>query len=152
MTVCGSVVAICLSAISVDVANAFDVPTSQVTWCAIVFTATYIPMSFVTIWLFKNLNSATVLRLGGTCTLVGAWIRSLATPGAFWPVILGNVVLSLGGPILLSTVIPICNRWFGDKERSIAAALLGMPTPLGAIVGLVQAPIFFIGIDNMTSI
>lgn len=151
MTICGAVVAICLSPISTDVANAFNVDVSQVTWCAIIFTATYIPMSFVTIQLFKTLNAALVMRIGATFVLLGGWTRSFAKPDVFWPVILGNLILSLSGPILLSTVIPTCNKWFGDGERSVAAAILGMPTPLGAIIGLMQAPIFFVGIDSMTT-
>jgi sugar phosphate permease len=94
---------------------------------------------------------STVLRIGAIIICVGAWIRNITTlTSTFWPVIVGTTILSCPGPIILSAVTPVCNKWFGDKERSTATAILGLPSPLGAVVGLVMGGVFFLGVSFST--
>lgn len=119
--------------------------------CAIVFTATYIPMSFLTAWMYTHMRISTVLRAGAITICVGSWIRNICTlTSTFWPVIVGTTILSCPGPIILSAVTPVCNKWFGDKERSTATAILGLPSPLGGICGLVMGGVFFLGVSYTT--
>lgn len=82
---------------------------------------------------------------------LGGWIRQFCNANAFWPCILGNGVMALANPIFLSAITPLCNKWFGDKERSLAAALLGLATPIGGILGLVAGPVYFKGVDEDTT-
>jgi len=113
-TICGAAVGICLSSISTSVAQGFHVSINTVNACAIIVTAVYIPMSFIAIKLYTVFRPSNVLRLGSLFVLVGGWTRAAVGPGNFWPAIVGNGIMSASGPILLSTVTPICNRWFGN--------------------------------------
>jgi hypothetical protein len=45
------------------------------------------------------------------------------------------MIASLSGPVFNSGQNIICNKWFGDKERGIATALINISIPLGSIVG-----------------
>jgi len=108
-------------------------------------------MSFVTTWMYTNMRISTVLRIGVVIICVGGWIRNICTlTHSFWPVIVGTTILSIPGPIILSAVSPICNKWFSDKERSTATGILALPSPLGAIVGLVLGGVFFLHVSYDT--
>lgn len=55
--------------------------------------------------------------------------------------------MALANPIFYSSVTHLCNKWFGDTERSIAAALLGLAMPAGGIVGLIMGPLYLKGVE-----
>lgn len=58
--------------------------------CSTIFSATYIPMTFMTMYLYSRLPSPYVIRIGCCFFLSGCWIRSLSdSNGEFWPILLG---------------------------------------------------------------
>jgi hypothetical protein len=79
--------------------------------CGIIFTATYVPMSFVSFWMYKEMKTDTVLRWGCAIMLVGGWIRMCANVEnhSFWPVLLGQVIISLAQPIFYNVMAQFCN-------------------------------------------
>jgi len=140
-----------MTAQSEYIASAYGINDVYVNMCVIIFTITYIPMSFVTAWMYTNMRLSTVLRIGTIIICIGSWFRNICTlTHTFWPVLVGTTILSCPCPIILSAVIPICNKWFGDKERSTATGILALPSPLGAIVGLVMGGLFFLHVSYDT--
>ena len=57
-----SALSLCLSPVTGKLAEAYLVPVVEVNMCGIIFTATYVPMTFVSMWMFKTFNTSTVLR------------------------------------------------------------------------------------------
>lgn len=57
-----SALSLCLSPVTGNLAEAYLVPVVEVNMCGIIFTATYVPMTFVSMWMFKTFNTSTVLR------------------------------------------------------------------------------------------
>ena len=53
-------------------------------------------------------------------------------------------------PIYYSSVNPIANAWFSQKERTMATAILGLAVPIGAALGLLLPLIFMAGENELT--
>lgn len=79
--------------------------------CGIIFTATFVPMTFASIWMYKEMKSDTVLKWGCVLMLVGGWIRmsSNAENHSFWPILLGQILISLAQPIFYNVMTQFCN-------------------------------------------
>ena len=71
----GGAITIFFIPVAVLVANAYGVNVMLVNMCSISYMATYIPISFLVIWMFKNMNSAIVFRIGIAMALCGTWLR-----------------------------------------------------------------------------
>jgi len=84
-----SALSLCLSPASSYIALAYNVPVVEVNMCGIIFTATYIPMTFASIWMYKEMATHTVLRISCMLMLVGGWCRIVDDKNIFWPVLLG---------------------------------------------------------------
>ena len=94
-----SALSLALAPASSDLARAYNVSILQVNMCGIIFTATFIPMTFISMWMYKVMGTHTVLRIASVMMLVGGWGRMYAIQGEFWPVLAGQVVVSLAQPI-----------------------------------------------------
>ena len=104
------------SAAASDIADGYKVSTVDVTMCSIVFSITYIPMTFVAIWMFREFTPTTNFRVTIFVLLVGAWMRTFA--GMNFSIILaGYTIISCTFPFFLSSVTLICNSWLGPSEK-----------------------------------
>jgi NADH:ubiquinone oxidoreductase subunit 2 (subunit N) len=84
-----SAASLCFSPVSNELAKAYNVPQIEVNMCGIIFTATFVPLTFVTMWLYKHWKNQNVLKLGMLLLTAGAWFRFIAIGRGFWPVLLG---------------------------------------------------------------
>ena len=118
--------------------------------CGIIFTATFVPMTFVCIWMYKELKTDTVLRWACVIMLLGGWIRMWADVEnhSFWPVLLGQILISLAQPIVYNVMTQFCNQWFPDNERSLVTSLCGLSIPGGNLVAFLLAGLVFKGINK----
>lgn len=71
-----SAVSLSFSPISEMLADTYGVPILEVNSCAIVFTATQIPMNFVAMWMYTKMPSHWVLRIACALFIIGAWTRT----------------------------------------------------------------------------
>ena len=109
-----------LTPVCQPLAVAFKVQTIVVTMSSIVFSITYIPMTFVAIKIFKEMKLSTVFRIACVIAIAGSWIRVLAEENKnFYWVLAGYTLISLAYPILLSAITLVCNRWLCDSERTV---------------------------------
>lgn len=84
-----SALSLCLAPASSALAVAYEVSILQVNMCGIIFTATFIPMTFISMWMYKAMGTHTVLRIASVLVLIGGWGRMFALNGEFWPILLG---------------------------------------------------------------
>jgi hypothetical protein len=92
----------------------------MVTMTSIVFSITYIPMTFIAIWMFKHWKPSMVFRVGCANLLFGAWIRAVSLEtDKFGMILIGYTIISLSYPIFLAAVTMVCNSWLGDNERTM---------------------------------
>ena len=72
--------------------------------CGIAFTATFVPMTFAAMWMYKALKTDTVLRIACVIMLIGGWMRMFAADGQFWPVLVGQIIVSLAQPVVYNVM------------------------------------------------
>jgi hypothetical protein len=72
-----SAASLCLSPVSMNLAFAYGVPQIMVNMCGISFTATFVPMTFASMWLYKNFKNHNVIRFGCFLLVAGSWVRFL---------------------------------------------------------------------------
>lgn len=86
-----SAVSLCLSPATGKIAVAYQVPVVEVNMCGIIFTATFVPFTFVSIWMYKVMTTDLVLRISCVMMFVGGWCRMWADVDnhEFWPVLVG---------------------------------------------------------------
>ncbi len=99
-----SALSLCLAPASPFLATAFNVSILEVNMCGISFTATFVPMTFVSMWMYKAIRTDNVLRIACVAMLFGGWIRMFAAKGAFWPVLLGQIIISLAQPVVFNVM------------------------------------------------
>ena len=58
-----SALSLYLSPATGPIAVAYNVPVVMVNMCGIIFTATFVPMTFASIFMYKNMRTDTVLRI-----------------------------------------------------------------------------------------
>jgi len=117
---------------------------------SIVFSITYIPMTFVAIKLFKEMRLSTVFRIATVIAVAGAWIRVLAEQNKnFYWILAGYTLISLAYPILLSAVTLICNRWLCDAERTVLTQICGLSIPIGTVLSFVISGFVFADPDTL---
>lgn len=66
-------------------------PIVEVNMCGIIFTATFVPMTFASMWMYKAMPTHHVLIISCIMQLVGGWMRMWADVEnhSFWPVLAG---------------------------------------------------------------
>lgn len=84
-----SALSLCLSPVTGNLAVAYNVSVLEVNMCGIIFTATYVPFTFVSMWLYRMMDTHNVIRIACLTTLVGGWVRILCPLYGFWVVLLG---------------------------------------------------------------
>lgn len=113
-------ISVSLSPAASNIAEAYQVNTLAVTFCAISFTLFYIPMTFVAIYMFDYMPPRFVFRIATLLALTGGWIRLFsAASGSFTWILIGWLLISLAYPIVLTSLTLMCNIWLGDKERTL---------------------------------
>jgi hypothetical protein len=139
-----------LTPVCQPLAVAFGVQTIVVTMSSIVFSITYIPMTFIAIKMFKEMKLSLVFRMAAVIAVSGAWIRVLSekSKNFFW-ILVGYTVISLAYPILLSAVTLVCNRWLADSERTVITQLCGLAIPIGTIVSFALSGVIYSDPDTL---
>jgi hypothetical protein len=91
-----SALSLALSPASAELALAYDVNPIMINMAGIVFTATFVPMTFAGMWMYKAWRTQTVLRIASIMMIVGGGVRMYTiVNGKFWPVLVGQTIISL---------------------------------------------------------
>ena len=85
-----SCMALCMSPQAELLIDAYCITSLTVDMCSTIFSATYIPMTFMAMYLYSKLPPQYVIRIGCVLFVTGAWFRSLSKfTGTFWPILVG---------------------------------------------------------------
>ena len=82
-------------------------------------------MHAVSIYCYNNYPYSTVLIVGATIQIIGAWVRSFAiVNGEFWPILAGTSIQALSTTIFWQCQNLLINKWMPVSEYGRASALI----------------------------
>ena len=85
------------------------------------------PSDFLAVYLFGRFRTDTVLRVASCISFFGAMLRfASVSHQSFWPVVLGTFIMASVSSIFLNSQIIIANKWFSDRERAMAMAVINV--------------------------
>ena len=117
--------------------------------CGISFTATYIPATLFSVYLYSKIKFHNVARIACFIFFTGAWIRSYSVSNQkFWPILAGEVWISLSCPLFFNMMTQFCGDWFPDNERTFVTALCGLTIPLGNLLAFIMSGLMFKNMDT----
>jgi hypothetical protein len=152
VTIVTSACSVSLTPVAQPLSIAFNVQPIAVTMTSIIFHITYIPMTFVSIKLFKDVRPSIVFRIACVNLILGGWLRILAQrKDNFTLILVGFAIMSLSYPVFLSAVTLLCNKWMGDKERTFMIQICGLTIPIGTVVSFALSGLIFSDSSNLLS-
>jgi len=77
-TVTISMIQTSLTPVAANLAIAYSIQNLEVTFTSIVFSITYIPMTFVAITMFRDMKPSLVFRIACINAIFGGWIRCVS--------------------------------------------------------------------------
>jgi len=63
-------------------------------------------------------------------------------------VLLGTILVACSAPFIINCQVVVANKWFSDKERALATALLTVSMPLGTALAFLLTGHFFRDIEG----
>ena len=136
--------------VAIQVAQAYDLSsTVTINMCNMSFALLSPPSDFLAVYLFGKYPTDTVLRVASLISLTGAMFRFLSFGNEqFWPILVGTFMMASAASIFLNSQMIIANKWFSDKERALAMAILNVSAPIGAIASFTLTGMVFSSIGN----
>jgi len=123
-----------MSAITPIISEIYGVGGITTSMLVLPFIILFIPCIFPANYLIDHHGISIPVYWASATLLVGAWIRLLVNTN-FNFVIVGQVIMALGQPFMLSAPAKLAALWFGDNERAIATTLGSLAAPIGAVTG-----------------
>ena len=120
---------------------------------SISFMIVYIFVSIPASWLIDTYGFRVAVGLGAALTGVFALTRGLFA-GSYTAVLISQIGIAIGQPLILNAITTVAARWFGVDERATASGLGSLAVYTGIIVGLVLTPILMdrAGVAGMLAI
>lgn len=127
--------------VSIQVTQAYSLSsTLMVNMCPMAFALLSPPSDFLAVYLFSNYRTDHVLRVASLISFIGAMVRMVAiNTGEFLPILIGTLMMASVSSIFLNSQIIIANKWFNDKERALAMAVLNVLGPVGQVASFALA-------------
>ena len=95
-----SALALCFSPASGYIAPAYNVSLLEVAGCGMSYTATYIPATLASVYLYSKMRPHSVTKIACLIMFTGAWIRLYCVfNNKFWPILGGEILISLACPL-----------------------------------------------------
>lgn len=120
-----------------DVAAQYGVSVGTVGWLSLVFPLLFLPLALPSGALVDRLNLRSSLRLIVGVLLIGVVLRALL-PG-FAGLLIGQTVIALVQPMVMSAMAPLARVWFTPQQRLTATSVgtLALFVGLGAAFVLI---------------
>lgn len=100
---CVSALGLCFSPVSEALAAGYHVDILQVNMCDLIYSITFIPMTFISIWLFRTIPADWVLRIANLIMFAGCWMRIISFfDDQWWSILYGGTLLSCSMPLYVS--------------------------------------------------
>jgi MFS family permease len=109
---------------------------------SMVFMAVYIVVFLPAAWLIDTWGFRRTVSLGAALTAVFGLTRGLFAD-SFALVMVSQVGIALGQPLVLGAITKLAGRWFLKEERATAAGLGTLSMYLGILASLFATPLLF---------
>jgi cyanate permease len=107
---------------------------------SIVFMVVYIVVVIPSAWLIDTWGFRRSVTLGAVLTAVFGITRGLFAD-SFTLVLVSQIGIALGQPLILGAITKLAGRWFPADERATASGLGTLSIYLGVLAGLIVTPI-----------
>lgn len=129
------------SIISNLVQEYYGVDALTVSWTAVVYMVTYVPLIFPAAWLLERWGLRFVVILGALGTCAGSWVKVLSVEqDRFSVVLVGQTIVAVSQIFILSIPPRLAAVWFSAKEVSRACAVGVFGNQLGIALGFLIPP------------
>jgi len=127
----------------------FGVSTTWVNFLAVVWSVMYGPGTILGIYWFQKYALRSTLLLCASATVIGSLLRYLAvllrdywgSTACYSLVLLGQVLIGIGQPIVVNLATGMASIWFPLEERDRAATIGAVFNPLGNAFGSILPPL-----------
>ena len=72
---------------------------------------------------------------GGIIKVLGTVIPGIPPTTQFWITFCGQLLNSLGHPVVITMSTKVSQTWFGQRERPLTTTCLGLAPTLGGLLG-----------------
>jgi len=141
----GYMMAISFGPVASQAAEYYGVTGSMIDLFPIIGMTINMPGMFIAVYCIDRFGIKVGLRWGSTCLMIGAALRCLSTfplyeekiarNTKFWLTFLGQSIIALGHPFLITMSTKISQVWFAEKERIVSTAAMAGAPALGAAIG-----------------
>lgn len=131
--------------ISANAAQWLSVSQDAINWLSIGFFFAFTAISPVVLWTLNKGGPSLSIRIASVLVLIGNWIRykgAIIQQGAFAVTMVGQILIGLAQPFVLSAPARYANLWFSDTGRVTAIAVASLANPLGGALGQLISPIW----------
>lgn len=125
--------------ITSDAVQYYGVSELSIGLLSLSFMLVYIIVSIPASWLIDSYGIRVAVGLGAVLTGAFGLLRGLVASN-YTLVLLAQIGIAIGQPLILNAVTTVAARWFAPQERATATGLGSLAIYLGIIVGLVLTP------------
>jgi MFS family permease len=125
--------------ITTDATQYYGVSELSIGLLSLSFMLVYIIVSIPASWLIDSYGLRVGVGLGAILTGAFGLLRGLV-PANYTLVLLAQIGIAIGQPLILNAVTTVAARWFPPQERATAAGLGSLAIYLGIVVGLALTP------------
>jgi MFS family permease len=125
--------------ITTDAARYYGVSELSIGLLSLSFMLVYILVSIPASWAIDTYGIRAAVGLGAVLTGAFGLLRGF-TGSNYTFVLLAQIGIAVGQPLILNAVTTVAARWFPPQERATAAGLGSLAIYLGIIVGLALTP------------
>jgi MFS family permease len=128
----------------------YGVSNMSIGLLSIVFMIAYIIVSIPSSWLIDTYGFRTAAGLGAVITGIFGLLRGIFA-SSYTMVLIFQIGIAIGQPLILNAVTTVAARWFPIKERATATGISWLAGYAGLIAGLAVTPYLTIalGIPKM---
>ncbi|EFR03803.1 major facilitator superfamily transporter domain-containing protein 7 [Nannizzia gypsea CBS 118893] len=132
------------SAVSKTASEYFRVSEGAINWMSTAFLFAFCVASPIVIWTLNKGGPRSSIITASVLLLVGNWIRYAGTRagnGIFGVAMLGQILIGLAQPFVLTAPTRYSDIWFTDHGRTSATAVASLANPLGGALGQLIGPL-----------
>lgn len=91
---CGSIPSVGCATVATQLSDAYGVSIFMVNTVAVSGQIAYVPMSFLSIWMYQHYSTVLSMRLSCVICVLGCWFRMVSPlcGDAFWPYNVGTLI------------------------------------------------------------
>lgn len=131
------------SPVSKTSAEHFKTSETAINWLSTSFLFAFCVAAPFTLYILKKAGPKAAIIVASCLLLAGNWIRYGGTrAGNFGATMVGQILLGLAQPFLLSVPTRYSDLWFSEKGRVSATAVASLANPFGGALGQLIDPMW----------